>query len=112
MNKIYGETKQKLLEIRKECFDKEIKCYILTKDFNIYAITKVSKKNVYYEENGEEIMLEESILDIYESPNEVAIKAHQMIPYYENKIKNLYTTLSKIIDIEKEYRKYMFEKEK
>lgn len=104
MSKIYEETKQKLLEIRKEGLDKNIKCYVLTEDFNIYAITKVSKKNAYYEENGEEIMLEKSIVDIYESPEEVAESITKNKLYYEGKVQRLFGILHKLVELENKYK--------
>lgn len=99
---LYGDIKEKLLGIRAKHTDKIIKCYIITKSLNVYAITRISKRNVYWtNELGEEEQIKESILDVYENIMEVYSAISRMKLYYESKIQNLYKVLHRINEIEK-----------
>lgn len=104
MSKIYGEIKEKLMEIRKEVTDKGIKCYVLTKDLNVYAITKVSKRKAYYQVEGQEVMLNESIVDIYENSAELLESISKMKVYYEGKLSRLFGMLHKVDELENKYK--------
>ena len=98
---IYGEIKDKLLEIRAKDSDKIIKCYIITKSMNIYPITRISKRNVYYTNDmDEEISIKESILDVYEDMMSVCTAISKLKFMYETKIQNLYKVLHKIDEVD------------
>ena len=98
---IYGDIKDKLLEIRAKHTDKIIKCYIITKSMNVYPITKISKRNVYYTNDmGEEVSVKESILEVYEDIMSVCTAISKLKFMYETKIKNLYKVLHKIDEVE------------
>ena len=97
---IYGEIKDKLLEIRAKHTDKIIKCYIITKSMNVYPITRISKRNVYYiNDIGEEVSVKESILDVYEDMMSVCTAISKLKFMYETKIQNLYKVLHKIDEV-------------
>ena len=94
---IYGDIKNKLLEIRAKDFNKIIKCYVITKSLNVYPITRISKRNVYYtNELGEEISVKEFILEVYEDTLSVCMAVSKLKIMYETKIQNLYKVLHKI----------------
>ena len=102
---IYGEIKDKLLEIRAKDSDKVIKCYIITKSLNVYPITRISKRNVYYTNDiGEEVSVKESILDVYEDMMSVCTAISKLKFMYETKIKNLYKVLHKIDEVDSYFR--------
>ena len=108
---IYGEVKDKLLEIRAKHTDKIIKCYIVTKSMNVYPITKISKRNVYYTiDIGEEVSLKESILDVYEDMMSVCTAISKLKFMYETKIKNLYKVLHKIDEVDSYFKGFGKEK--
>ena len=98
---IYGEVKDKLLEIRAKQTDKIIKCYIITKSLNVYPVTRISKRNIYYTTDiGEEISVKESILEVYEDALSVCMAVSKLKVLYEAKIQNLYKVLHKINEVE------------
>jgi hypothetical protein len=98
---IYGDIKEKLLEIRAKQTDKIIKCYIITKSLNVYPITRISKRNVYYtNEIGEEVSVKEFILEVYEDTLSVCTAVSKLKVLYEAKIQNLYKVLHKINEVE------------
>lgn len=98
---LYGEIKNKLLEIRAKDFDKIIKCYVITKSLNVYPITRISKRNVYYTNDiGEEDNVKESILEVYEDTLSVCMAISRLKILYESKIQNLYKILHKIYEVE------------
>ena len=98
---LYGEVKEKLLEIRAKHTDKIIKCYIITKSLNVYPITRISKRNIYYRnELGEEVSVKESILEVYEDALSVYTTVSKLKFMYEAKIQNLYKVLHKINEVE------------
>jgi hypothetical protein len=98
---IYGDIKEKLLEIRAKDSDKIIKCYIITKSMNVYPITRISKRNVYFvNEIGEEVSVKEPILEVYEDMVEVCTAISGLKVLYEAKIQNLYKVLHKINEVE------------
>lgn len=102
---LYGEIKDKLLEIRAKDSDKVIKCYIITKSMNVYPITRISKRNVYYINNiGEEVSVKESILEVYEDMLSVHTAISELKALYEDKIKNLYKVLHKIDEVENYFK--------
>lgn len=105
---IYGEVKEKLLEIRAKHTDKIIKCYIITKSLNVYPITRISKRNVYFtDEIGQEVSVKESILEVYEDMVEVCTAVSKLKVLYEAKIQNLYKVLHKINEVENYFRGFM-----
>jgi hypothetical protein len=98
---IYGDIKNKLLEIRAKDSDKIIKCYVITKSLNVYPITRISKRSVYYvNEIGEEVSVKESILEVYEDTLSVCMAVSKLKFMYEAKIQNLYKVLHKINEVE------------
>src|SRR5574344_2675541 len=98
---IYGDIKDKLLEIRAKDSDKIIKCYIITKSLNVYPITRISKRNVYFvNEIGQEVSVKESILEVYEDTLSVCTAVSKLKVLYEAKIQNLYKVLHKINEVE------------
>ena len=98
---IYGDIKNKLLEIRAKGSDKIIKCYIITKSLNVYPITRISKRNVYYKnELAEEVSVKEPILEVYEDTLSVCTAVSKLKVLYEAKIQNLYKVLHKIGEVE------------
>ena len=98
---LYGEVKEKLLEIRAKHTDKIIKCYIITKSLNVYPITRISKRNVYYKnELAEEVSVKESILEVYKDALSVCTAISKLKILYETKIQNLYKVLHKINEVE------------
>ena len=98
---IYGEVKDKLLEIRAKHTDKIIKCYIITKSMNIFPITRISKRNIYYRNDiGEEVSVKESILEVYEDTLSVCTSVSKLKFMYETKIQNLYKVLHKIDEVD------------
>ena len=102
---IYGEIKDKLLEIRAKDSDKIIKCYVITKSMNVYPITKISKRNVYYiNDIGEEVSVKESILDVYEDMMSVCTAISKLKFMYETKIQNLYKVLHKIDEVDSYFK--------
>ena len=102
---IYGEIKDKLLEIRAKHTDKIIKCYIITKSMNVYPITKISKRNVYYKNDmGEEVSVKESILDVYEDMMSVCTAISKLKFMYETKVQNLYKVLHKIDEVDSYFK--------
>lgn len=102
---IYGEIKDKLLEIRAKDSDKVIKCYVITKSMNVYPITKISKRNVYYTNDiGEEVSVKESILEVYEDMMSVCTAISKLKFMYETKIKNLYKVLHKIDEVDSYFK--------
>ena len=102
---IYGEVKNKLLEIRAKHTDKIIKCYIITKSLNVYPITRISKRNVYFvNEIGEEVSVKEFILEVYEDTLSVCTAISRLKVLYEAKIQNLYKVLHKINEVEGYFR--------
>ena len=102
---IYGDIKEKLLKIRAKHTDKIIKCYIITKSLNVYPITKISKRNVYYTNDiGEEVSVKESILDVYEDMMLVCTAISRLKFMYETKIQNLYKVLHKIDEVDSYFR--------
>ena len=102
---IYGEVKDKLLEIRAKDSDKIIKCYVITKSMNVYPITKISKRNVYYiNDIGEEVSVKESILDVYEDMMSVCTAISKLKFMYETKIQNLYKVLHKIDEVDSYFK--------
>ena len=102
---IYGDIKEKLLKIRAKHTDKIIKCYIITKSMNVYPITKISKRNVYYTNDmDEEISIKESILDVYEDMMSVCTAISKLKFMYETKIQNLYKVLHKIDEVDSYFR--------
>ena len=108
---IYGEIKDKLLEIRAKDSDKVIKCYIITKSLNVYPITRISKRNVYYTNDiGEEVSVKESILDVYEGIMSVCTAIRKLKFMYETKIYNLYKVLHKIDKVSRYFKGFGKEK--
>ena len=108
---IYGDIKEKLLKIRAKHTDKIIKCYIITKSMNVYPITKISKRNVYYKNDiGEEVSVKESILDVYEDMMSVCTAISKLKFMYETKIQNLYKVLHKIDEVDNYFRGFGKEK--
>ena len=102
---IYGDIKEKLLEIRAKDSDKVIKCYVITKSMNVYPITRISKRNVYYTNDiGEEVSVKESILDVYEDMMSVCTAINKLKFMYETKIQNLYKVLHKIDEVDSYFR--------
>ena len=98
---IYGDIKEKLLKIRAKDSDKIIKCYIITKSMNVYPITRISKRNVYYiNDIGEEVSVKESILEVYEDMMSVCTAISKLKFMYETKIQNLYKVLHKIDEVD------------
>ena len=98
---IYGEIKDKLLEIRAKHTDKIIKCYIITKSMNVYPITKISKRNIYYiNDMGEEVSVKEPISEVYEDIMSVCTAISKLKFMYETKIQNLYKVLHKIDEVD------------
>ena len=98
---IYGDIKEKLLKIRAKHTDKIIKCYIITKSMNIYPITRISKRNVYYTNDmDEEISIKESILEVYEDMMSVCTAISKLKFMYETKVQNLYKVLHKIDEVD------------
>lgn len=98
---LYGDNKNKLLEIRAKDSDKVIKCYVISKAMNVYPITRISKRNVYYTNDiGEEVSVKESILDVYEDMMSVCTVISKLKFMYETKIKNLYKVLHKIDEVD------------
>ena len=98
---IYGEIKDKLMEIRAKHTDKIIKCYIITKSMNVYPITRVSKRNVYYKnDTGEEVSVKEPISEVYEDMMSVCTAISKLKFMYETKIQNLYKVLHKIDEVD------------
>ena len=98
---LYSDTKDKLLEIRAKDSDKVIKCYVITKSINVYPITKISKRNVYYKNDiGEEVSVKESILEVYEDMMSVCTAISKLKFMYETKIQNLYKVLHKIDEVD------------
>lgn len=98
---IYGDIKNKLLEIRAKHTDKIIKCYIITKSLNVFAITRISKRNIYFRnEIGEEVSVKESILEVYEDALSVCTAISKLKFMYETKIQNLYKVLHKIDEVD------------
>lgn len=99
---LYGEVKERLLEIRAKHTDKIIKCYVITKSLNVFPITRISKRNVYYvNEIGEEVSVKEAILEVYEDTLSVCTAVSKLKIMYEAKIQNLYKVLHKINEVEK-----------
>ena len=108
---IYGDIKDKLLEIRAKHTDKIIKCYIITKAMNVYPITKISKRNVYYTNDiGEEVSVKEPILDVYEDMMSVCTSVSKLKFMYETKIYNLYEVLHKIDEVDSYFKGFGKEK--
>ncbi len=108
---LYGEIKDRLLEIRAKHTDKIIKCYIITKSMNVYPITKISKRNVYYTNDmGEEVYVKESILDVYEDMMSVCTAISKLKFMYETKIYNLYKVLHKIDKVSRYFKGFGKEK--
>lgn len=102
---LYGEIKDKLLEIRAKDSDKIIKCYIITKSLNIHPITRITKRNVYYiNDLAEEVSVKESILEVYEDMMSVYIAINRLKIMYETKIQNLYKVLHKINEVESYFK--------
>ena len=102
---IYGEIKDKLLEIRAKHTDKIIKCYVITKSMNIFPITRISKRNIYYRNDiGEEVSVKESILEVYEDTLSVCTSVSKLKFMYETKIKNLYKVLHKIDEVDSYFK--------
>lgn len=102
---IYGEIKDKLLEIRGKDSDKVIKCYVITKSMNVYPITRISKRNVYYiNDIGEEVSVKEFILEVYEDMVSVYTAINKLKALYEEKIQNLYKVLHKIDEVESYFK--------
>ena len=102
---IYGDIKEKLLKIKAKDSGKVIKCYIITKSMNVYPITRISKRNVYYiNDMGEEVSIKESILDVYEDMMSVCTAISKLKFMYETKIKNLYKVLHKIDEVDSYFR--------
>lgn len=98
---IYGDIKEKLLEIRAKDSDKVIKCYVITKSLNVFPITRISKRNIYYKnELAEEVSVKESILEVYEDALSVCTAVSRLKVLYEAKIQNLYKVLHKINEVE------------
>ena len=98
---IYGDIKDKLLEIRAKDSDKIIKCYIITKSLNVYPITRISKRNIYYTNDlAEEVSVKEAILEVYEDTLSVCTAVSKLKIMYEAKIQNLYKVLHKINEVE------------
>ena len=108
---IYGEVKDKLLEIRAKHTDKIIKCYIITKSMNVYPITRISKRNVYYTNDiDEEVSVKESILEVYEDMMSVCTAISKLKFMYETKIHNLYEVLHKIDKVGRYFKGFGKEK--
>ena len=102
---LYGDIKEKLLEIRAKDTDKIIKCYIITKSLNVYPITRISKRSVYYKnELAEEVSVKESILEVYEDALSVCTAVSNLKILYETKIQNLYKVLHKINEVESYFK--------
>ena len=102
---IYGEIKDKLLEIRAKDSDKVIKCYVITKSMNVYPITRISKRNVYYTNDiGEEVSVKEPISEVYEDIMSVCTAISKLKFMYETKIQNLYKVLHKIDEVESYFK--------
>ena len=102
---IYGDIKEKLLEIRAKQTDKVIKCYVITKSLNVFPITRISKGNVYYiNDLAEEVSVKESILEVYEDTLSVCTAVSKLKFMYEAKIQNLYKVLHKINEVEGYFR--------
>ena len=108
---LYGKIKDKLLEIRAKDSDKIIKCYVITKSMNVYPITKISKRNVYYTNDiGEEVSVKESILEVYEDMMSVCTAISKLKFMYETKIYNLYRVLHKIDEVARYFKGFGKEK--
>ena len=102
---IYGDIKDKLLEIRAKDSDKIIKCYVITKSMNVYPITRISKRNVYYKNDiCEEVQVKEPILEVYEDMLSVCTSISKLKVLYETKIQNLYKVLHKIDEVESYFK--------
>ena len=102
---IYGEIKNKLLEIRAKDSDKIIKCYVITKSLNVFPITRISKRSAYYiNDIGEEVSVKEPILEVYEDSLSVCTAVSKLKVLYESKIQNLYKVLHKINEVEGYFR--------
>ena len=72
---------------------------------NVYPITKISKRNVYYTNDiGEEVSVKESILEVYEDTLSVCTSVSRVKVLYEAKIKNLYKVLHKIDEVDSYFR--------
>ena len=98
---LYGDIKEKLLKIRAKDSNKIIKCYIITKSMNVYPITRISKRNVYYiNDLAEEVAVKEAILEVYEDALSVCTVVSKLKFMYEAKIQNLYKVLHKINEVE------------
>ena len=98
---IYGDIKNKLLEIRAKHTDKIIKCYVITKSMSVYPITRISKRNIYYTTDiGQEVSVKESILEVYEDMLSVCTAISKLKILYEAKVQNLYKVLHKINEVE------------
>jgi hypothetical protein len=98
---IYGDIKEKLLKIRAKDSDKIIKCYVITKSMNVYPITRISKRNIYFRnEIGEEVSVKEPLLEVYEDTLSVCTAVSKLKFMYEAKIQNLYKVLHKINEVE------------
>ena len=98
---IYGDIKEKLLKIRAKQTDKIVKCYIITKSMNVYPVTRISKRNVYFtNEIGKEVSVKEFILEVYEDTLSVCLAVSKLKVLYEAKIQNLYKVLHKINEVE------------
>ena len=98
---LYGELTERLLEIRAKHTDKIIKCYVVTKSMNVYPITRISKRNIYFTNNiGEEVSVKESILEVYEDIMSVYTAISKLKLMYETKIQNLYKVLHKIDEVD------------
>lgn len=98
--KIYGEIKIKLKGIRAENSDQVIKCYVLTKNLNMYPITNISKRNVYYIENGQETQLKETIVEVFREVSDVYPAIVRLKEYYNDKLQSVYNKLHKVSEIE------------
>ena len=102
---LYGEIKNKLMEIRAKDSDKIIKCYIITKSMNVIPITRISKRNIYYKnELAEEVSVKEFILEVYEDTLSVCTAISKLKFMYETKIYNLYMVLHKIDKVSRYFK--------
>lgn len=102
---LYGEIKNKLMEIRAKDSDKIIKCYIITKSMNVIPITRISKRNIYYKnELAEEVSVKEFILEVYEDTLSVCTAISKLKFMYETKIQNLYKVLHKIDEVDSYFK--------
>ena len=102
---LYGEVKEKLLQIRAKDSDKIIKCYIITKSLNVIPITRISKRNIYYKnELAEEVSVKEFILEVYEDMMSVCLAVNKLKVLYEARIQNLYKVLHKINEVESYFK--------